>query len=101
MFKLYLNNLCKYSQITINFTFFITISVTAQQVDIKSSFIEGAYKFPNRIAPLDYEDELIYRTDASKYIPVKDESFIEHIRVNLTIEEEKRIIKRNTTETGS
>lgn len=71
--------------------FFITISVTAQQVDIKSSFIEGAYKFPNRIAPLDYEDELIYRTDASKYIPVKDESFIEHIRIPLTKDKEKRI----------
>jgi len=70
---------------------FMSTSSFAQQIDIKNSFIEGKYKLPNNIAPLDYEDELIYRTDASKYCPVKDEAFIEHIRTPLTKEEEKKI----------
>ncbi len=73
------------------------MNISAQQVDIKRTFIEGEYKLPNRIAPLDYEDELIYRTDAGKYCPVKDEVFIEHVRSKLSEEEGKEIAKKFTS----
>lgn len=72
--------------------FFITISVSAQLIDIKKTIIEGKFKLPNNIAAINYENELIYRLDASKYIPEKDENFLKHIRVNLKTEE-KRIVK--------
>jgi len=70
---------------------FIGLSVFSQETDIKRSKIDGTIKLPNRIAPLDYEDEQIYRTDASKYCPVMDEVFTEQIRVSLEKEEIKKI----------
>lgn len=69
------------------------ISVLAQKVDIKTVKINGEYKLPNLISPLDYEDELIYRTDASKYCPVEDHVFTEHVRVKLSAKEDKELSK--------
>jgi len=37
--------------------FFISITISAQQIDIKKSFIEGKYKLSNNIAPSDYKDD--------------------------------------------
>jgi Two component regulator propeller len=70
---------------------FITIS--AQHVEIKKSLIDGEIKLPNTAAALDYEDDLIYKTNASKYIPIKDESFVEHVRSVLNADEEQRFEK--------
>ncbi len=70
------------------------VNLFAQQPDIKKVFIEGKYKLPNRIAPLDYEDELIYRTDASKYCPVTDEVFTEHVRSHIFGKGGKQISKQ-------
>ena len=75
------------------FLFLSGITAYAQKIDIKTVRINGEYKLPNLISPLDYEDELIYRTDASKYCPVKDYTFIEHIRISLSADEEKAIAK--------
>jgi len=69
------------------FALFFTQS--PDEVDIKNTRIEGDFKVPNTIAPLDYGDDVIYQTNATKYIPVKDAVFTEHIRVNLGTEEEQ------------
>ena len=71
--------------------FFASIIISAQHVDIKNTFIDGEYKLPNLVPALDYEDNLIYASNASEYIPVKDESFIEHVRNNLTSDEQQQI----------
>ena len=71
--------------------FFASIIITAQQVDIKNTFIEGKFKLPNTLPALSYEDNLIYETNASQYCPVKDEIFLEHVRVNLSQKEELKI----------
>ncbi len=75
-------------------TYFLTISfIAAQNVDIKNTLIDGEYKLPNVIAGLDYEDDQIYATNASKYIPVKDEVFVEHVRSKLSQPEKEKIEK--------
>ncbi len=70
-----------------------TLSLSAQVENIKSISIEGEYKLPNLIAPLDYEDEQILRTDASSYIPVVDRPFVEHVRAAISTVELKRVSK--------
>lgn len=65
----------------------------AQSVDLENVRIKGEYKLPNNIAGLDYGDNQELRTDASRYIPVKDKSFIEHVRVEVEASEEERINK--------
>ena len=64
------------------FTFILlSLSFIANdEVDIKNTIIEGEFKLPNSIAPLDYEDYLVLATNASTYTPVKDNYFIEHVR---------------------
>ncbi len=69
--------------------FFFVLST--DDVDIKNTRIEGDFKVPNSIAPLDYSDDVIYQTSATKYIPVKDEFFTEHVRVLPDADEERRI----------
>ena len=68
-------------------------SLLAQVENIKEVRIEGEFKLPNLIAPLDYEDEQIYRTDATSYIPVADNPFIEHVRTTASADELKRVSK--------
>jgi len=68
-----------------------TITISAQKVNIKNTFIDGEYELPNLVPALDYEDDLIYKTNASEYIPVKDEEFIEHVRSNISKKEEENI----------
>lgn len=70
---------------------FVSLDVTAQQIDIKSTIIDGAYKLPNFAAPLDYSDDLIFKTNASAYLPVKDQATTEHVRGNVTQEELEKI----------
>jgi len=71
--------------------FLITTGITAQEVDIKNTFIDGNFQLPNSIAPLDYEDFLIYKTNASEYIPLKDKGFNEHVKVDLLKTEERKV----------
>lgn len=71
----------------------ITCTISAQQVDIKNSIIDGEYKLPNIVPALDYEDDQIYKTDASGYIPVMDKEFVEHVRGNTTTRENQRIFE--------
>lgn len=73
--------------------YLFSITGTAQNIDIKNTVVNGTIKLPNSIAPLDYEDFLIYKTDASKYLPVKDEIFVEHIRTSLAKNEKQNIRK--------
>ena len=70
---------------------FITCTISAQQVDIKNTIIDGVYKLPNIVPALNYEDDQIFKTDASGYIPVMDEEFIEHVRSNITTKDSQRI----------
>ena len=79
---------------------FITFTISAQQVDIKKSTINGEYKLPNIVPALDYEDDLIYKTDASGYIPVMDEEFIEHVRGNTTAKENQILIELFASNSG-
>lgn len=68
-----------------------SLSGIAQEVDIKNTLIDGEYKIPNLIAPLDYSDHLIYKTNASEYLPVKDLALPEHVRSSLSSSEEKAV----------
>lgn len=68
-----------------------SIGVTAQQIDIKNTFIDGDYKLPNLAAPLDYSDDVIFKTNASAYLPVKDEAYTEHVRNSYSQFEEQKI----------
>ena len=72
------------NKLLITILFLSSITLFAQKIDIKTVKINGEYKLPNLISPLDYEDEVDLRTDASKYCPVGDKVFIEHVRVNLS-----------------
>ncbi len=56
-------------------------------------YVQGDFNLPNLIAPLDYEDFLEHKTNASDYIPVDDKIFIEHIRNKTTENEELRVNK--------
>jgi len=69
----------------------IYITVMAQHVDIKKTFIDGEYKLPNIVWSLDSEDDLEYKTNASQYCPVQDEEFVEHVRTEITGNENKEI----------
>lgn len=46
-----------------------------------------SYKLPNLLPALDYEDDEKFRTDATKYIPVKDDPFYEHVKQDITNKE--------------
>ena len=67
-----------------------TVTITAQSIDIKKTLIEGEFNLPNTVPALDYEDNLIYKTNATDYIPIKDEPFVEHVRIPLKINEQQR-----------
>lgn len=69
----------------------LSLGVTAQKIDIKNTLIEGEYKLPNLAAPLDYSDDVIFKTNASAYIPVKDQAIPEHVRNTLTQQEEQKV----------
>lgn len=56
------------------------LSTADKEVDIKNTLISGNYKLPNTIEPLDFDDYFIFKTNASKYIPVEDKSFQEDVR---------------------
>ena len=66
----------------------------AQVTDIKTVKIDGEFKLPNVIAPLDYSDDEIYATNASRYLPVKDSVFFEQVRKGLSPKEEKQMEKQ-------
>jgi len=53
--------------------------------------ITKEFKLPNVVPPLDYDDDLEAMTFASKYCPVKDEPFIEHVRGRLMADEAKKV----------
>jgi len=69
------------------------IQGSAQEIDIKKTRIDGDFILPNSIAPLDYDDFIKFKTNASEYTPVKDEVFYEHVRVHLSPSEMKKIEK--------
>lgn len=69
----------------------LSFNLTAQKIDIKNTLIDGEYKLPNLAAPLDYSDDIIFKTNASTYLPVKDVARAEHIRTSLIPTEEKKI----------
>jgi len=73
--------------------FLIGTTGSSQELDIKKVRIDGNFDLPNSIEPLDYEDFLIFKTNASGYLPVKDDVFQEHIRANLTQDEEQKVRK--------
>jgi hypothetical protein len=77
------------------FAFLLLVATlgSSQEMDIKKVRIAGNFDLPNSIEPLDYEDFLIFKTNASEYLPVKDDVFQEHIRFNLTQDEEQKIRK--------
>ncbi len=58
--------------------------VPGDPVNIKKVRIDGDFRLPNTVAPLDYEDYLNRRTFATKYIPVRDTAFTEHERKAVT-----------------
>lgn len=68
-----------------------SIAISAQSVDMKKTFIDGDYKLPNLVPALDYEDDLIYKTNASEYIPVSDSEFVEHVRSNISQKDKEKI----------
>jgi len=68
-----------------------SVTISAQQVDMKKTFIDGEYKLPNLVPALDYADDLIFKTNAIEYIPVKDAEFIEHVRGNISQKEKENI----------
>ncbi|MCK5102697.1 MAG: hypothetical protein KAR17_07775, partial [Cyclobacteriaceae bacterium] len=70
---------------------FLPLTITAQEIDTRVTMIDGEYQLPNTVAPLDYADDLIYKTNASEYCPVNDEVFVEHVRKNLSQNEEQKI----------
>ena len=71
--------------------FLLFVSIIAQSLEIKDNLIEGEFKLPNTVPALDYEDDIIYKTNASEYIPIKDEPFIEQIRSPINADEEIRL----------
>ena len=64
---------------------------SSQKMDIKKVHINGNFSLPSVIEPIDYDDFMKFKTMAGEYIPVKDEEFIEHVRSELTSNEEKKI----------
>lgn len=64
---------------------------SSQKMDIKKVRIDGNFSLPSSIEPLDYGDFIKFKTMASEYIPIKDDTFIEHVRSGLSSNEEKRI----------
>ena len=79
--------------IKIIFWFTYSIIIFGQSADIKNAKVNGNYKLPNVLPALNYDDDLKYYTNASQYIPVKDEAFIEQIRESLTNEENENLVK--------
>ena len=53
--------------------------------------VSRTYQLANNVPPLNNEDDRGWRTDASKYIPLPDTPFIEHVRGKVTAEEEARV----------
>ncbi len=64
---------------------------SSQKTDIKKVHVNGNFSLPSSIEPIDYEDFIKFKTMATEYIPVKDDEFIEHVRSELTSNEEKKI----------
>ncbi len=71
------------------FTFF---AVSNDPVNIRKIRIDGEFKLPNTVAPLDYEDYLNRRTFATRYIPVSDTTFTEHERRAMTNAEVEAVL---------
>ena len=67
------------------------ILVFAQEVDIHNTRINGDFQLPNTVPPLDYEDDYEFRTNSRSYIPVVDNSFVEHERGNILVDEARKI----------
>ncbi len=67
------------------------LSTADNEVDIKNTLVSGNYKLPNSIEPLDFDDYLIFKTNASEHIPISDETFTEHVRVELSQTEETNL----------
>ncbi len=61
--------------------------VSAQEIE--SSQTDSDYTLPNIIAPLDYVDYEVFKSNATEYIPVADDPFLEHVRASLTEDEEE------------
>ena len=82
-------------KLIIKIIFWLTSSIIifGQSTDIKNAKVNGIYKLPNVLPALNYDDDLKYYTNASRYIPVKDEAFIEQIRESLTNEENENLVK--------
>jgi predicted neuraminidase len=57
----------------------------------QDALVSKEYKLPNLVPALDAEDDLELMTQARQYIPVKDESFIEHIRGKIDEDEIAKI----------
>ena len=62
----------------------LNTALFGQVENISTNLNPDDYKLPNLVPALDYDDDLKFKTDASKYIPVKDMPFVEHIRVPVT-----------------
>jgi hypothetical protein len=59
-----------------------------------TDLVEGDFKLPNVVPPLDYEDDQALLTNATEYIPVQDISFVEEVREGLTADEEEEVGQR-------
>ena len=68
-------------------------SASSNEIDIQNIRITGDYSLPNVLPPLDDEDDQQYLTNASQYCPVADELFEEHVRVEISDKDRKRIEK--------
>ncbi len=57
----------------------------------KDHFKTGEYQLPNTVAPLDYEDHQVFRTNATDYIPIEDTTYSEHVRTPLGLQERVKV----------
>ena len=59
----------------------------------QDALVSKEYRLPNLVPALDAEEDLREMTYASRYVPVKDEPFIEHVRDKIAVAE-KGVIKK-------
>ncbi|MEQ8880939.1 MAG: two-component regulator propeller domain-containing protein, partial [Cyclobacteriaceae bacterium] len=64
----------------------------SQSLDIKEVRIDGDFILPNTVPPLDYDSYFKFKTRSSEYIPVKDQSFIEHECTSISDSEQNAVI---------
>ena len=72
----------------------IIMAFVAQAQKSEDKYVQkNDYNLPNVVPALDSEDDQRYMTYASRYVPVKDDPFIEHIRGKISSLEEQYALK--------